>query len=305
MTTHFTLSRQSRVGDLLHYTFRLYRARLSVFLLTAAIFHIPWTVISVLFTGAFTTGPLSGPFGELAFNSVQSLTVSAFVTLAITVQSIEALHSRSLTIGEGIRRGLRRFWPYVVIVIVQAIPFVVLASVPALLGVTPGETGEAGGNLSEFESDALSIFACTISLILIPFLYLSLRWFVASVVLIAEEQGPLDSLRRSWRLSRGNVLRIFGYSILLFIIVGLVSTLPAYLVRQIVSVLLPTSAPGLGEGIFAAVSFLLLTISEPFYTGASVLLYYSLKVRKEGNNMELRIVDTERGAAPVDVERED
>ncbi len=283
--------------------FRLYRARLGVFFLTAAVFHIPWTVISVLFTGAFTTGPLRGLVGELTFNSLQSLTVSAFVTLVLTVQSIEALHRRSLTVGEGIRRGLRRYWPYVIIVIVQEVPFVVF--VPALLGITPEETNEASGNISDFASDALSFYACAIPLILIPFLYLSLRWFVAGVVLIAEEQGPLDSLRRSWRLSQGNVLRIFGYSILLSIIVGLVSILPAYLLQQIVSALLPTSAPGLGEDIFAAASSLLSIISAPFYTGAAVLLYYSLRVRKESKNMELRIVETGKRVAPIDVERED
>ena len=162
----------------------------------------------------------------------------------------------------------------------------------------------AGTSLTSRRTRCL-YYACAIPLILIPFLYLYLRWFVAGVVLIAEEQGPLDSLRRSWRLSQGNVLRIFGYSILLSIIVGLVSILPAYLLQQIVSALLPTSAPGLGEDIFAAASSLLSIISAPFYTGAAVLLYYSLRVRKESKNMELRIVETGKRVAPIDVERED
>ena len=109
MAASFSLFKHSSVGDLLGYAFRLYRARFGVFVLTAAVFYIPWTVISVLFTGAFTTGPLSGPYGEPSLDILQSLTVGAFVTLALTVQSIEALHSRSLTVGEGIRRGLSRF----------------------------------------------------------------------------------------------------------------------------------------------------------------------------------------------------
>ena len=259
MAASFSLFRHSSVGDLLGYAFRLYRARFGIFVLTAAVFYIPWTVISVLFTGAFTTGPLSGPYGEPSLGILQSLTVGAFVTLALTVQSIEALHSRSLTVGEGIRRGLSRFWPYVVIVTVTTVPS----------------------------------FVCMSPLILIPLLYLSLRWFVATAALIAEERGPLDSLRRSWRLSRGNVLRIFGYFILLSIIAGLVNILPAYLLEQIVPALLPTSAPGLGAGIFAAVSSLLYIISAPFLAGALVLFYYDLRVRGESYDLELRIAEME------------
>ena len=277
MAASFSLFRHSSVGDLLGYAFRLYRARFGVFVLTAAVFYIPWTVISVLFTGAFTTGPLSGPYGQPSLDILQSLTVGAFVTLALTVQSIEALHSRSLTVGEGIRRGLSRFWPYVVIVTVTTGPSFVLAYVPPSFGITP----------------RLSFFVCMSPLILIPLLYLSLRWFVATAALIAEERGPLDSLRRSWRLSRGNVLRIFGFFILLSIIAGLVNILLAYLLEQIVPALLPTSAPGLGEGIFAAVSSLLYIISAPFYASTTVLLYYDLRVRGESYDLELRIAEME------------
>ena len=59
-------------------------------------------------------------------------------------------------------------------------------------------------------------------LIPIPLFYLSTRWRVAEVALMAEGTGPLQSLRRSWNLSRRFVLRTTGYPLLILFAMGLV-----------------------------------------------------------------------------------
>ena len=353
----FPLPGPLSVGDLLDRAFRLYRARFGLFLLTAAIFLIPVAVISGLFMGSFISSymqaaellfneainpgfdPFSyfsdnfgGYFGGMLLLGLLSIAANSIVTLALTAQCIETLHGRSMTLAEGIRRGLRRFWPYMGMMIVQgaaifAATVAVLLPIfggllavvlgGALVGFNLGEANEAAGIISILGMGALFLCGYVLMLILsmIPIIYLSARWLVAPAALIAEGSGPLDSLRRSWRLSRGNVLRAVGYVVLLYLIMALVLALPAGLLQQIFLVLLPWNELELVMGFSTVVSSLFSIIGIPFYIGATVLLYYDLRIRGESYDLEMRIAGLEEqaaqdadpdGAAPdSDVERVD
>ncbi len=76
-------------------------------------------------------------------------------------------------------------------------------------------------------------------LIPIPLFYLSTRWRVAEVALMAEGTGPLQSLHRSWNLSRGFVLRTTGYLLLIIFVMGLVGGVIGLVVDSAVDALFP------------------------------------------------------------------
>ena len=118
-------------------------------------------------------------------------------------------------------------------------------------------------------------------LILIASLYLSARWLVAEVALMADGTGPLESLRRSWNLSWDYVLRAAGYLILLSIVMGLVGGLVGALVDFAVAALAPAVDHSWQSGSNYAVSNLLSIITTPFYVSAIVVYYFDLRVRKE------------------------
>ena len=118
-------------------------------------------------------------------------------------------------------------------------------------------------------------------LIAIVLLYLSARWLVAEVALMADGTGPLESLGRSWNLSRDYVLRTAGYLILLSIVMGLVGALIGALVDFAVDALAPAVDQSWKSGFNYAVSKLLSIITTPFYVSAIVLYYFDLRVRKE------------------------
>ena len=118
-------------------------------------------------------------------------------------------------------------------------------------------------------------------LISIVLLYLSARWLVAEVALMADGTGPLESLRRSWNLSRDYVLRAAGYLILLSIVMGLVGGLVGALVDFAVVALAPAVDHSWQSGSNYAVSNLLSIITTPFYVSAIVVYYFDLRVRKE------------------------
>lgn len=343
----FPLTGPLSVGDLLDRAFRLYRARFGLFLLTAAVFTVPVAILSGLFMGSFfgnymraiellmrePPGPDFNPFpflfdlfggfyGGMLLLTLLSAAAAAIVNLSLTAQSIEALHGGSLSLTAGIRRGLRRFWPYIGMMIVQwAAIFVATVAVmaPLLLavialvagGVLFGEnlwdTGEATGIISAVGIVGLLLcgYILFLFLALIPLVYLSARWLVAPAALIAEGTGPISSLRRSWRLSRGNVLRMVGYVILLYLLLAVVLYLPAAALQWIVMILLPSGAFELMTGLSTAFSSFFSIIGAPFYIGAVTLLYYDLRIRGESYDLELRIVDMEKRVTPGIVEKED
>ena len=103
---------------------------------------------------------------------------------------------------------------------------------------------------------------------------------------MAEGTGPLDSLGRSWNLSRDFVLRTAGYLILLSIGMGLVGLVGA-LVEFAVAALAPAVDQSWKSGLNSAVSNLLSIITRPFYISAIVLYYYDLRVRKERYDFEV------------------
>ena len=326
------------VGDLLDRAFRLYRARFGLFLLTVAVFIIPVAIMSGLFMGSFfgnymrtlellmrePPGPDFDPFsflfelfggfyGGILILTLLSVAATAIVNLSLTAQSIDALHGGGLSLIAGIRRGLRRFWPYIGMMIVQwaaifaatiammtplFLAIVALAAGGALFGENLWETSDAAGIISAVGLVGLVMcgYILFLMLALVPTIYLSARWLAAPAALVAEGTGPIDSLRRSWRLSRGNVLRMVGYVVLLYILMAIVLYVPAAVLQGVIAIVLPTNAIELTLGLSTALSSLFSIIGTPFYIGAVVLLYYDLRIRNESYDLELRVADLEEQA---------
>lgn len=72
-------------------------------------------------------------------------------------------------------------------------------------------------------------------LLIIPGIYFALRFQFYSYVLIDKDTGVVDSLRRSWRITEGNVFNLFLFMLLLILLnilgaiallVGLLITIP-------------------------------------------------------------------------------
>ena len=308
MTTQFPLTGPMSVGDLLDRAFRIYRARFGAFMLTAALFHAPAGIVYVFFAEK-----------SIVYNLaiLWDIPAVAIASLALTAQGIEALHNNSATTREGIRRGLRRFLPYVGMSIVQwaaIFAATVVALIPFVIGMSVlddlfgGPLPNAldwvvGDGAMDIESVAAAIYMiiCGIIplgiLVLAPGVYLYARWLAAPAALLADGTGPIDSLRRSWRLSEGNVRRIVGYVILLGLLIFIFPAVIEAALEWIFELILPT---GVSEQMLrfpAVFSSIFLIVSTPFSVCAAVLLYYDLRIRGESYDLELRIADLEEQVA--------
>ena len=280
------------VGKLLGLTIGLYRTHSGIFLRTAAIFYLPVGALSFFFVEDNATNFL---FTLLVWP------VEAFASLSLISHCVESLHGRPLAVRTAVGRGLRRLPAHIGmtlattaiyggVTLVLAIPIwagLLNADIPldeiiytfADL-VSRGDVERINKVLGDVSWSAIG-FCLSGLLIAIVLLYLSARWLVAEVALMADGTGPLESLGRSWNLSRDYVLRTAGYLILLSIVMGLFGALIGALVNFAVDALAPAVDQSWKSGFSSAVSTLLAIITTPFYISAIVLYYFDLRVRKE------------------------
>ena len=226
--------------------------------------------------------------------------VEAIVSLSLISYCVESLHGRPLAVRTAVGRGLRRLLAYFGMMVATSVVFIgvfLVLMIPIWVGLLNADIpfdeiryafsdlvsrGDMEG-INSVLGDVLwrGIGSCLSGVLILTVLfYLSARWLLAEVALMAEGTGPLESLGRSWNLSRDFVLRTVGYLILLSIGMGLVGLVGA-LVEFAVVALVPAVDQSWKSGLNSAVSTLLSIITTPFYISAIVLYYFDLRVRKE------------------------
>lgn len=120
-------------------------------------------------------------------------------------------------------------------------------------------------------------------LLIVPGLFLICVWIVALPACVGEKLGAVDCLRRSWELTKGYRLTIFGIIgviIVVFILLGAIVTFFAYALIAITdSFLLTVIIAGLP---FIAIALVL----NAMLSLISVILYTDLRGAKEGISKE-------------------
>jgi hypothetical protein len=109
-------------------------------------------------------------------------------------------------------------------------------------------------------------------LLVIPALILMVMWFVALPVIVVERVAPIEGLRRSSFLTQGYGWKIFGIWLLIFI--------ADTIMQQVLDRLLGDSMVGTVGG------FLWLVLTEAYLAIVIAVLYYELRVAKEGIDLE-------------------
>lgn len=242
-----------------------------------------------------------------------SIAANGLVTLALARQTMAAIHNQELGLGESIRLGMKRFWAWVgmtltlyaayigIAIVLLIIFFFVLfafAIAGGLLafssfgqGSEPGFTAFAGMIVT-----LLCLYVGGLVTILAPFVYLSTRWAVAIPVLVDQALGPLEALGESWKLTKGHVRRALGYVVLIYIFYGVIYTALMTLAVS-VSAFALTSSTLASAAIFGVTGALLPVLWQPVAVAAYVMLYYDLRIRNQGYDLELRIQQLEAEVA--------
>lgn len=251
------------IGDLLDETINLYRRHFLLFAGIEAVLLVPLAAVQ-LFLIPHGTARLS-PVMSLAFAGSTSIYVALFGLAELYIQSAVMYAVSAVCLGEPITIGgayalvYRRWWS--------------LLGLSLLYG--------------------LAVVVLSVTLIGIPFaIYLAVAWGFSYPALLLEGTGVRQAFGRSRSLIRGSWWRVFGIILLVSVLLWIVST-----VFSVPTLILAGLSLGLHlEGpaavavgaLQAVVSTAQQVIIGPINDCCWILVYYDLRVRKEGFDLELQ-----------------
>jgi hypothetical protein len=127
--------------------------------------------------------------------------------------------------------------------------------------------------------------------LIIPGIWLWAMLSLAAPVLVLEQDGIGQSLRRSWRLVSGTWWRVFGILLLAVIAAGIISTvieLPFGVGLGLTSDAADLANQSLSSQLLSTLGAVIAqTIVGPFTAAATALLYIDQRMRKEGMDIQL------------------
>ncbi|HYI21778.1 MAG TPA: hypothetical protein VEX62_03995 [Candidatus Limnocylindrales bacterium] len=157
-----------------------------------------------------------------------------------------------------------------------------------LMGAAIGTLLILGNVVNGALQPGLLVFAGLIVMVaaFVIFIFVSIRLAFIPQVVMVEGVGAVDSLRRSWRLISGSSLRVFGYSIVFSLLVGVLSLLATAAVELVTGtgidisdgVLVFEPVPFVVGGLIAGLIGIALM---PIGTIAMTLLFYDVRFRRE------------------------
>ena len=248
------------VGEMLDAGFRLFRARFGTLLLCVLVPILPFAILGTILQASVdenafdVNAPASADSGTaLAGSLVAGLVQSAAVALAIAAcfKAISAAYLGERTdAGESLRYALGRAIPLLVTYVI----WIVIVSIGTILLIIPG-------------------------------IFLATRLSMTFAALVFERTGPFGSLGRSWQLTKGNFWRTLGTLVVVFLITFVLQLVLGGIAGGILG------ASDSGEFAVAVVltlvNVLTLVVTYPLWAAVVSVLYYDLRVRNEGFDLQL------------------
>ncbi|MCU1517735.1 MAG: hypothetical protein JWQ75_2456 [Pseudarthrobacter sp.] len=138
--------------------------------------------------------------------------------------------------------------------------------------------------------------------------WIYIKLLVAPAAIVIEELGALAGIRRSWQLTGGNWWRLFGITLVVSIMIGIIGqvvTIPVSLLPGFYTGVVSPHG-GLEQAVPVAVAMAVVTavitalvgaVGYAFQTSVMALLYLDLRMRKDGLDISLlRLLES--GADP-------
>ena len=256
-------------------------------------------------------------FGSLVKHSIESFLhgsdlknlVANFVDMPFAIVSIGGIIVATATIylGEHItssaalKHVLRHFWHLLGCYLLWALPLMIPFIIILIMSPFAARRG----------TSFLSLLF--IPFVLLPFsLYLAVRWgFVAEIFLI-EKTGIKDAFKRSSELVRGTWWRIFGILVLILMLSAAIHYILEFSLGLILILtklagttniedlfqwlVIETDLDSSNLFFYAVMTYadlVLRTLTAPIWVIGVTLLYFDLRIRKEGFDIELQADDSQ------------
>lgn len=240
-------------GMLLDRAFRLYAQNFSLMLGITAAAYVPLYAIMLLVESSVTAyidpsqRRLIGLLSQLLFIVLWTTVAFPIATGAGTYAVSERYLGNAVTIGQALGRALKRFWTLSV----------------AQLSV------------------AIRVFFGVI-LLVVPAILWSLSYALVVPIVLVEGHKAVPSLRRSWDLVKGYRKKVFSILVVVYVLQWLLGFGVGSLANTLFAFESTTA-----NVMESALLNLLSIFMTPFGIIADILLYYDLRIRKEGFDLEM------------------
>ena len=240
-------------GVLLDRAFRLYSANFALMLGIAATAYVPFYLIMLVLeasVGAHLPNQ-AGSFTALVFQLVFMILWASIAfpiaSGATTFAISERYLGNDVTIGEAMRRGLSHFWS------------LSIAQITATIRVMFG-----------------------FLLLIVPGILWMLSYALIVPVILIEGQKAIPSLRRSRDLVKGYRGKVFC----IVLVVNLLQVILTAGATMVSGMFFDSQSPS-GSVLASALNNLLSIFLTPLGIIAAILMYYDMRIRKEGFDLEM------------------
>ena len=261
------------VGDLLDEMISLYRRHFLLLIGIGAVLLVPLAVLQLLYQLALFFGDYLWLVGAISLlYSVVFLVAYLAILLATTHAVSEIYLGRRPKVRGAYAAGMRRFGGALVLSLLVSLALILMAV--TIVGIPAA-------------------------------IYFGVSWLLAPQVLLLEDLGVRKAVGRSRALVSGSWWRVAGIGVLIFLleaVIQMVFSLPQTILQGVAVLSDPS---GMGLAVATVLGVLIGTASQviagPIWFCGLVLLYYDLRVRREGFDLELRAreMGAEADATPV------
>ena len=301
------------LGELLDRTFSLYRSHFWLFVAIMAIpaaFAIPERILLLNFEGSFFNvapgrlptlpGPamMAGVFVGYFALLIVFLVVYSVATGAATSAVADVYLGRPSTARGSYAKVRTKFWRLIGVVFNIALRLlgIVLPVLVVAVGLVAAITASGGGNVNS-PAVMISMFLIFSFFYVAAFafcVWFALRYAISIPVLMIEDLGVLDSIRRSVFLTRGRRGHIFLALLVAAIIVYvgmLLFTFPFAIAIMLAAV--RGHWPVWLSSASAVASAIGIAVAGPISMIVTVLLYYDTRIRKEAFDLQFMMSSLE------------
>ena len=229
---------------------------------------------SFLIAATTATGSIAGTVIATVF---QYVVIAPLLAAAVVKGSADVYLGDPLTVGGTYRFVWTKIGRLVGLVFVLLVIIGVGIGGAALLAFAVGEA-------SVFAAIVLAIGAVAVGV------FLLVRLYFAATTIVLEDQRTFGSIARTWRLTRGHFWKALGTLLLAFILAAIVNTIIStpFAVPYFMDLL----SGGDGSGLVVLFvqtlgSTVAAVVTQPFTSLVGVLLYFDLRIRDEGFDLEM------------------
>jgi uncharacterized membrane protein len=248
------------VGHVLSTSFALFFKKFPVYMLLALIISIPVFIVATQLEGN----------GLILYLTFSKLFMQQLIMAAIVYSVFRHMRKEPAELGRCLAIAVSRFLHLLIVLILIGLFAFMASLIPLIIIMIVAKAVDAGGGLS-------FLLTCVG---FIPGIMILIALYAAPTAVVVERISPVEAIRRSQILTRGNRWRIFGAYLTLAVLQSIVLSVITYIVVSITG----TVGPPSGEFFSTSnmLDFIVTFLSSTLMAVASAVIYYQLKMKVDG-----------------------